>query len=45
MFRHEGPNNALEPTADEPFPFMITDNITLPSSATLLSAAVAQLGR
>jgi hypothetical protein len=39
------PNNALEPTAVEPFTLMSTDSITSPSSAMLLSAAVAQLGR
>jgi hypothetical protein len=39
------PNNALEPTADLPFTFMITDSITSPSSTTPLAAAVAQLGR
>jgi hypothetical protein len=39
------PNNALEPTAVEPFTFMITDNITSPTPVTPLSTAVAQLGR
>jgi hypothetical protein len=39
------PNNALEPTAVGAFTLMSTDNITSPSSATPLSAAVAQLGR
>jgi hypothetical protein len=39
------PNNALEPTADGAFTFMITDNITSPTSVTPHSAAVAQLGR
>jgi hypothetical protein len=38
-------NNALEPTADGAFTFMITDNITSPTSATPRSTAVAQLGR
>jgi hypothetical protein len=38
-------NNALEPTAVSAFLMTITDNITLPSSATPPSTAVAQLGR
>jgi hypothetical protein len=38
-------NNALEPTADLPFTFMITDSITSPGPATPHSPAVAQLGR
>jgi hypothetical protein len=37
--------NALEPTAVGAFIMMIIDNITSPSSATLPSTAVAQLGR
>src|SRR5580765_6404479 len=39
------PNKALEPSAVGAFTLMITDNITSPSSFTLRSAAVAQLGR
>src|SRR6476659_8387165 len=39
------PNNALEPTADGAFTFMITDNITSPALVMPLAAAVAQLGR
>jgi len=39
------PNKALEPTAVGAFIMTITDNVTSPSSPTLPSAAVAQLGR
>jgi hypothetical protein len=38
-------NKALEPTAVGAFTLIIADNITSPSSATLHSTAVAQLGR
>jgi Na+/proline symporter len=38
-------NKALEPTAVGAFIMTITDNITSPTSVTLLATAVAQLGR